>query len=699
MRGRVRPAAGQRQQARGDLLVGQLGVGERLQVKPARGDVGREGAQVRAAVAGAHDVLVERLIDARHGPRRREGPPSVRSARTELLDECRHHPHRRRPGTVGRADRLDDVLENGWAPQHPPGAGRDPRELGILACSFVQAGQIGVEPEHVARSVCKHDAVARTDVHALDPGEAWPACADPDRARSASRQRNRRLEGTTVLVEPVRRQVRDAVRRQRPPEIDRLAAGAHELELGRPRAFRHRESLAHRIGTVAVSVLEAEPPRFSPDEAAELAGRLFGVTGTATPLGSERDQAFLIDAGDDGGCVLKISNSGEDPAVLDLEDEAILHVARVDPELPVARAGPAVEADGHLVRLFERMPGQHRGPELAADAVFDYAATHARLNLALRSFFHPAAGRYLLWDLKNAAGLRPLLDSVADPGRRRLLERVLDRYESFVLPRWPRLRAQVVHGDFNLDNVLLDERGRVSGIVDFGDIAHSAQVGDFAVGLASLLRGRPEGDLFRVARIAVDGYASVLPFEQEELDVLGDLVTARLATIVSISAWRSVRYPENAGYIEAWDADSWELLEIFDRLGADEVSYRLGAQRPAAPTAELSRRREGVLGPALTPLTYRRPVHVVRGEGVWLYEADGTRLLDAYNNVPVVGHCHPRVTEAVVRQTRLLNTHARYLYEPLVELGERLVASMPVGSGLDTVMLVNSGSEANELAW
>jgi 4-aminobutyrate aminotransferase-like enzyme len=106
-----------------------------------------------------------------------------------------------------------------------------------------------------------------------------------------------------------------------------------------------------------------------------------------------------------------------------------------------------------------------------------------------------------------------------------------------------------------------------------------------------------------------------------------------------------------------------------------------------------------VLGPALTALTYERPVHVVRGEGVWLFEADATRLLDAYNNVPVVGHCHPRVTEAVVRQTRRLNTHARYLYEPLIELGERLVASMPPGTGLDTVLVVNSGSEANELAW
>jgi 4-aminobutyrate aminotransferase-like enzyme len=117
------------------------------------------------------------------------------------------------------------------------------------------------------------------------------------------------------------------------------------------------------------------------------------------------------------------------------------------------------------------------------------------------------------------------------------------------------------------------------------------------------------------------------------------------------------------------------------------------------PTGELARRRGEALGPALTDLTYRRPVHVVRGEGVWLFDADGKRLLDAYNNVPVVGHCHPRVTEAVVRQTRLLNTHARYLYEPLIELAERLAASMPPGSGLDTMMLVNSGSEANELAW
>jgi 4-aminobutyrate aminotransferase-like enzyme len=206
-------------------------------------------------------------------------------------------------------------------------------------------------------------------------------------------------------------------------------------------------------------------------------------------------------------------------------------------------------------------------------------------------------------------------------------------------------------------------------------------------------------DVFRAARIAIDGYQSRIPLEPLELELLADLVAARLAAIVTISAWRVERYPENAAYIQAWDDDSWQLLELFDATGADEVSHALGGTRPPAPTVELTTRRDEALGPALTDLSYRRPVHVVRGEGVWLFDADGNRLLDAYNNVPVVGHCHPRVTEAVVRQTRLLNTHARYLYEPLIELAERLTASMPPGSGLDTVMLVNSGSEASELAW
>jgi 4-aminobutyrate aminotransferase-like enzyme/Ser/Thr protein kinase RdoA (MazF antagonist) len=444
------------------------------------------------------------------------------------------------------------------------------------------------------------------------------------------------------------------------------------------------------------SVLEAAPPQFTVDEASRIAADLFGVEGTASVLGSERDQAFLLTGGG-RDAVLKISNAREEGAVLDLEEAAIAHVAAVDPALPVARPlAPRTSFDGHEVRMFERRHGHKAGPELDDAAVREIAAVHARVCLALRSFFHPAAGRKLLWNLRATPQLRPLLDEIGDPARRALVARALDRFEERVLPEWERLRGQVVHGDFNLDNLLLDQRGQVTGILDFGDCCHTALAADVAVALASYLRGRPDEDAFRVARIALDGFASHLPLEPLELELLGDLVGARLSAIVSISAWRSRRFPENAAYIEAWDDDSWRLLELLDGLDPEDVARELGARPAAAADRDLARRRDTALGALLTPLTYTRPVHAIRAEGVWIHQPDGRRLLDAYNNVPVVGHCHPRVTEAVVRQTRLGATNARYLAQPLVELAERLLATLP---GLDTVLLVNSGSEANDLAW
>ncbi len=85
--------------------------------------------------------------------------------------------------------------------------------------------------------------------------------------------------------------------------------------------------------------------------------------------------------------------------------------------------------------------------------------------------------------------------------------------------------------------------------------------------------------------------------------------------------------------------------------------------------------------------------------GVWMTDVDGRRYLDAYNNVPCVGHSHPRVAEATARQARLLSTNMRYLHDSAIELAERLVATCPPDLGLDTVLFVNSGSEANDLAW
>jgi 4-aminobutyrate aminotransferase-like enzyme len=113
-------------------------------------------------------------------------------------------------------------------------------------------------------------------------------------------------------------------------------------------------------------------------------------------------------------------------------------------------------------------------------------------------------------------------------------------------------------------------------------------------------------------------------------------------------------------------------------------------------TESLIERRDRAMGPTYE-LFYQKPVHLVRGEGVWLYGADGREYLDCYNNVASVGHCHPHVVEALSRQASSLNTHTRYLHENVVEYAERLGNTLP--GDLSVCMFVCTGTEANDLAF
>ena len=112
-------------------------------------------------------------------------------------------------------------------------------------------------------------------------------------------------------------------------------------------------------------------------------------------------------------------------------------------------------------------------------------------------------------------------------------------------------------------------------------------------------------------------------------------------------------------------------------------------------TERLEQRRTRLLGPNVR-LFYDQPLHLVRGQGTWVWDADGRKYLDCYNNVPHVGHCHPRVTEAIARQASLLNTHTRYLHDGILDYVERLVATF--GPQITSAIMVCTGSEANDVA-
>jgi 4-aminobutyrate aminotransferase-like enzyme/Ser/Thr protein kinase RdoA (MazF antagonist) len=468
-------------------------------------------------------------------------------------------------------------------------------------------------------------------------------------------------------------------------------------------------------------VLAAARPAFDAAAVVEIARQTFDVEAAAArDLGSERDQTFLLlDPGDAPLAVMKVSNAAEDTSILDMEALAVLHATRVDPALPLAiprlipgaspgSADPAARrasvraGDGeHHVRMYSVLPGRARvdALDLSDAALVGWGEIAARIGRALRGFFHPAAQRTMLWDVQHAAQSRELLGSIRDERHRGLVEEVLDRFETTVVPIWPSLRAQVVHGDLTTDNALAGADGLISGVVDFGDMSQSALVTDLASLLDSLLIGRRGDEMFRATRLILDGYQRVTPLEPVELRLLGELLAARAAVTIAISSWRSDRGLEDATFAERYNQPVAHTIETLLAVGWDEVARRFGADVADGPEAGLAARREAALGPALEALSYDEPIHIVSARGVWMTGADGRRYLDAYNNVPCVGHGHPRVAEAIARQGRRLNTNMRYLHGAAIELAERLIAMMPVGSGLDTVMFVNSGSEANDMAW
>ena len=484
------------------------------------------------------------------------------------------------------------------------------------------------------------------------------------------------------------------------------------------------------------AVLQAQPPAFTPEQACETGRGTFGIEASgARSLGSERDQAFMLTGPSGSGiAVLKVSNPAEDPAMLDMEAMAALHASRCDPGLAIAlprkrpaHASPLVDGRdlaafrvrwmhggaGHWVRAYDVLPGRIRLDPLTLpdSALIGWGETTARLGLALRGFIHPSAIRRLPWDVQHAARVRPMTASIADKDARAAVSAVLDRYDAAIAPCWRQLRAQVIHSDLTADNVLADDAGMITGIVDFGDMTHTALIADLAAVLDSLGGGRDKAEMFRVARLVIDGYERLLPLEPIELELLGELWAARAAVTVAIGSWRAASGLEDPAFAERFNDSALAMIDNLlstgwataaRLLGGDVTTRtRSGMPEPAStdlnPVQALADRRDAVFGPAMEPLSYADPIEMASASGVWMTGTDGRRYLDMYNNVVCVGHAHPRVTSAVGRQWRMLNTNLRYLHASAVELAERLVATCP--QGLDTVLFVNSGSEANDLAW
>jgi 4-aminobutyrate aminotransferase-like enzyme len=196
----------------------------------------------------------------------------------------------------------------------------------------------------------------------------------------------------------------------------------------------------------------------------------------------------------------------------------------------------------------------------------------------------------------------------------------------------------------------------------------------------------------------VRGYHRHRQVSEDEFAVLFDLMCLRLCMSICIAADQQRQRPDDE-YLaisqEPIRRTVPRLAAISPRLAASALQAACGAGPRPAPRHDTLAKRRLLIGPGVT-LSYAEPIKLVRGSMQYLYDEAGRRYLDAYNNVPHVGHGHPRVTAAVERQMRALNTNTRYLHDNLVMFAERLTATLP--APLRLCYFVNSGSEANELA-
>ena len=476
-------------------------------------------------------------------------------------------------------------------------------------------------------------------------------------------------------------------------------------------------------------------PPFTEKDAIQIANEYYGIDAEAKSLPGEIDKNFLLTTKPDRSerpvrFVLKIHNPKTPREEIEFQNAALRHLKDFEGTphiIPNKDGNELFVYDGtYLVRMGGYLEGSlfADAPVRTPNLLRQLGAFMAQVDLALAGFEHPAMKRDgFMWNLTRAdeeitprlSSLRGGLQSdVAIPktvgeiastvklSRNDVVKRVLERFQRRVKPVLQDLRWQVIHNDANDYNILLND-GMVTGLLDFGDMLYSPRVVEVAVAAAYALLG--EDDVLNAIANVIAGYHAVSVLTVTELSLLYDFICARLAVSVSIS---SERDPED-DYHQISAKPAWEALAKLTAIQPEDATQiigslcppRRGSQTEASPNGErlapqaIIQKRQINLSKALS-LSYDNPLHIVRGQGQFLYDPQGTAYLDCVNNVCHVGHSHPRVVAALAEQAAALNTNTRYLHENIVRLAERLSATMP--GPLSVCFFVNSGSEANDLA-
>jgi len=300
------------------------------------------------------------------------------------------------------------------------------------------------------------------------------------------------------------------------------------------------------------------------------------------------------------------------------------------------------------------------------------------------------------WDILQIDLSIPYSKLITDVSHRRLVEYFYLQYNEQVRPLLPKLRYSVIHADANDLNVLVKDN-QIAGLIDFGDSVYSLLINELAVAITYGMFGKQEPLQWAIPIIS--SYSTIIQPTEEEADILYYLVAARLCISVCQSAHAKIINPDDK-YLTISEQPALSLLEQWITISPIKAAheFRKAARLPgkiSAPTQDDVETRWKYLGKSLS-LSYENPIRMEMAAFQYMYDTEGNTLLDLRNNIPHVGHCHPRVVQAGQQKMARLNTNTRYLYDDITAFSEKLLSKFP--PALNKVFYVNSGSAASDLA-
>jgi len=389
------------------------------------------------------------------------------------------------------------------------------------------------------------------------------------------------------------------------------------------------------------------------------------------------------------------------------ESDLLNHLAKKDsskyPQPQKTITGSYVEAvkvDGKklIIRLLSYLQGDFFAEANHTKELYtSFGKFLAELDSDLIDYqSHVIQSRELEWDLQFVHLNNKYLNHIASSQQRKLVSYFLMQFDLFVRPQLPNLRKSIIHNDPNDWNVLV-KNGKVSAVIDFGDTVYTPLINELAIGISYGIMEKEDPILW--ACHILSSYHQHLKLLTQEVDLLYYLIAARLCTTVCNSAHQKKLQPDNE-YISISEQPAWNLLKQWIAIGQIKAknSFRqacnmlIEKENPVEQKIESRHRHIN----EVVSLSYRDPIFMKGAAFQYMYDGYGNTFLDAYNNIPHVGHAHPDVVQAGQRQMAILNTNTRYLYDLLHQYSERLLAKFP--SQLNRVFFVNSGSEASDLA-